>query len=97
MSDSFVFFLIRIVLLYLLIINTAAAIAAIIDKRRAVRCQWRVPERTLLLLGLFGGALGEFITMRLIRHKTKHMKFMILLPLFIVLHIAVIVFLIVFI
>ena len=43
-------------------------------------------ERTLLLLGAAGGALGEFIAMLCIRHKTKHLKFVISMPVFIVLH-----------
>ena len=45
-------------------------------------------ERTLLLLGAAGGALGEFIAMLCIRHKTKHLKFVISMPVFIVLHIV---------
>lgn len=76
--------------LYWAVINLAAAAAALIDKRRAKRGAWRIPERTLLLLGFFGGALGEYIAMRLIHHKTKHPKFMVLLPLFFVLHLAAI-------
>lgn len=73
---------------YYLILNTLAAAAACIDKRRAARGKWRISERTLLLLGFFGGAPGELLAMLLIRHKTKHAKFMVLLPLFILLHAA---------
>lgn len=76
---------------YLLAINLAAAGAAIIDKCRARRGAWRIPEKTLLLLGACGGALGELAIMLLIRHKTRHPKFMILLPLFVLIHIAVLV------
>lgn len=73
---------------YLAAINITAAVAACSDKRRAIRGRWRIPERTLLLLGFFGGAAGELLAMLLIRHKTKHAKFMVLLPLFCLLHAA---------
>ena len=76
------------VLSYFAAINLIAALLAVTDKRRARRGGWRIPEKTLLLFGLFGGALGEFTAMLLIRHKTRHLKFMLLLPLFILLHLA---------
>ena len=51
------------------------------DKRKAIKRGWRIPERTLILIAFFGGALGSFLGMNLFRHKTKHMKFKILIPL----------------
>lgn len=45
------------------------------DKRRARRELWRVPEKTLFLLALLGGACGGFLGMRLFHHKTKHRAF----------------------
>ena len=78
---------------YLAAINITAAVAACADKRRAIRGRWRLPERTLLLLGFFGGAAGELLAMLLIRHKTKHAKFMVLLPLFCLLHAALLIWL----
>lgn len=77
------------------IINIAAGAAAIADKKKAIKGHRRISEKTLMLLGLFGGALGEYITMLKIRHKTKHKKFMIGLPLQIFLHI-ILIFLIVY-
>ena len=71
---------------YLLLINTVSAVMTAADKYRARRGSWRIPERRLLLFGLLGGAFGEWVTMLLIRHKTKHLKFMLCLPLFITLH-----------
>lgn len=76
------------VLFYLAAVNLTAALLAVSDKRRARRGGWRIPERTLLLFGFFGGAAGEFIAMLLVRHKTKHLKFMLLLPFFILLQLA---------
>lgn len=79
---------IPLLLVYLGSINLLAAVYTAADKRNAGRKAWRVPERSLLLLGFLGGALGEFLTMLLIRHKTTKPKFMLLLPLFILLHAA---------
>ena len=78
---------------YLAAINITAAVAACADKRSAIRGRWRIPERTLLLLGFFGGAAGELLAMLLIRHKTKHAKFMVLLPLLCLLHAALLIWL----
>lgn len=66
---------------YLVVINLAGAIAVLVDKSRARRHQWRVPEKTLFLLAIFGGTPGVYLTMRAIRHKTLHKRFMIGLPL----------------
>lgn len=50
------------------------------DKRRA-RCQaWRIPERTLILTAFLGGGLGTLLGMYVFHHKTRHMKFRILVP-----------------
>jgi len=74
-------------ILYLLLINASSVVLTLSDKYRAKRGKWRIPESTLLLFGFLGGALCEWITMLLIRHKTKHPKFMLSLPLFFTLHI----------
>lgn len=82
--------LVKIILIYFAIISLIASIITILDKIFAKRDMWRISEKVLLILGLLGGALAEYITMRLIRHKTLHKKFMIGLPCIIILHIAVI-------
>lgn len=76
---------------YLTVINIAAIIMTIADKKRAVRGKWRISEFSLMLLGFLGGAAGEFITMKKIHHKTKHAKFMIGLPLEIFFHIVILI------
>ena len=81
------------VVLFLIFYAILAAVSValtVLDKRAAVKGKWRVPEATLMLLGLCGGALPMFVAMRTIRHKTKHMKFMIGLPLEMALHVALI-------
>ncbi len=80
-----------VILGYLALISIISIIVTIADKAAAKAKRRRVPEKTLLLLGLFGGAAAMFITMVIIRHKTKHAKFMIPLPLFAVVHIVAIV------
>ncbi|MBR4080449.1 MAG: DUF1294 domain-containing protein, partial [Clostridia bacterium] len=59
----------------LLVMNVAAFILMGVDKSRAKRGAWRIPEKTLFLVtGLFGG-LGGTLGMFMLRHKTKHWYF----------------------
>ncbi|MFQ7777879.1 MAG: DUF1294 domain-containing protein [Ruminococcus sp.] len=55
-------------------------IVTISDKVKAIKRKWRIPESTLLLLSALGGSVSMYITMLIIRHKTKHPKFMIGIP-----------------
>ncbi|MDF2907895.1 MAG: putative rane protein [Herbinix sp.] len=52
-----------------------------VDKQKAREKAWRIPERTLLLIAFLGGGLGSLIGMYTFRHKTKHTKFILLVPL----------------
>ncbi|MEE0839580.1 MAG: DUF1294 domain-containing protein [Acutalibacteraceae bacterium] len=70
-------------------IQLIAVILTVKDKKNSVKGKWRISEKTLLLTGLLGGALSMYITMLLIRHKTKHIRFVLLLPVMILLHIIV--------
>ena len=79
----------KLLIIYLAVISLVAVVMTITDKAKAKRDAWRIPEATLMLVGLFGGALAMYVTMKTIRHKTKHKKFMIGLPLEIALHAAV--------
>ena len=69
-----------ILAIYLILINLIAVIVTIYDKLSAVKRRWRVKESILLLLSFFGGSVGMYITMLLIRHKTRHLKFMLGIP-----------------
>lgn len=82
--------IITITVVYYILINVLSAILAIIDKGKAARGQWRIPESTLMISGLLGGAAGEYIMMKKIHHKTKHAKFMIGLPLEFTFHLIII-------
>ena len=60
-----------------------------VDKLKAKAGSWRIPEKTLLLCALFFGAVGALFGMGIFRHKTKHMKFKILVPLFLMLNLVI--------
>ena len=76
----------------LLVMSLIALIAYRKDKRRAIRKQWRIPEATLLLLAAFGGGIGAFLGMILFHHKTRKWKFKLLVPLFMILQLALLLF-----
>lgn len=80
----------ELALIYFALISFVAVAVTIKDKRAAVKGKFRVPEATLMLIGLCGGATAMLITMKIIRHKTKHLKFMVGLPLEITLHVALV-------
>lgn len=80
--------LIKIIIVYLVIINLLAFFLYGIDKWKAKADKWRVSEKTLLVVAVIGGSLGALIGMQIFRHKTQHWKFRILVPLFLILHAA---------
>ena len=67
--------LVRIALYYLAIINLVTLCLYGIDKRKAQKGKWRIPERTLFLLPIAGGSVGALLGMYLFRHKTRHWYF----------------------
>ena len=52
----------------------------LVDKRKAIKNRWRIPERTLILSALFGGSIGALLGMYTFPHKTKHLKFTLGIP-----------------
>ena len=75
---------------YFLIISAFAVIITVYDKIAAkIFPKSRVPEKVLMGAGFLGGAAAGYITMRIIRHKTRHKKFMVSFPLMAVLHIII--------
>jgi uncharacterized membrane protein YsdA (DUF1294 family) len=85
----------KLIALYLIIINAAGFILMLRDKRAARKSAWRIPEAVLMNTALFGGCFGIYAGMILFRHKTKHPKFSIGVPLIIVLYIMLFVFLLI--
>ena len=83
----------HIVIYYLLIINALAFIVYGIDKLKARKGWWRIPEATLLLLALVGGSIGSWLGMKVWHHKTMHRKFQYGLPAILLLQLAIAVYL----
>ena len=79
----------KILILYLILINLAAWGLMGADKYRARKHAWRIPERTLFAVALLGGSLGAILGMYLWHHKTKHWYFVIGMPLILVAQILV--------
>ena len=80
----------KILLAYLGIVSLISIIVCIYDKKISKRgnVRLRVPEKSLFVWSLFGGSVAMYITMRLIRHKTKHKSFMLGIPAIIILQAA---------
>lgn len=74
---------------YIAVISLVACVLTVWDKHRARRGEWRVSEKALFTVALLGGALAMLLTMRTIRHKTHHRRFMWGLPLIIAVQFAV--------
>lgn len=66
--------------LYILLINIITFGVFALDKKKAKKKQWRIPESTLLLLSLIGGSLGGLLAMKIVKHKTQKIKFVIGVP-----------------
>ena len=75
-------------LIFLAVVSLFAVIITTFDKIRAMRGGWRVRESTLLIVSALGGSIAMLLTMLLIRHKTRKPKFMLGIPLIIILQIA---------
>ena len=86
-----------ILLIYYVIINIIAFFMYGNDKKRAKKDEWRIPESTLIGVAFMGGGIGSYLGMKICRHKTKHWKFKICVPLSIILHVVAIVMLIIYI
>ena len=85
--------LLKYVLYYLAAINAVTFTVYGIDKLRAKRGAWRIPEKALFLLPVLGGCVGAIAGMKVFHHKTKHWYFKYGLPLILILQIALVVWL----
>ena len=86
--------LIIIAIIWLILINLIAFAAYGIDKRKAVKGQWRIPEATLIGLALAGGPVGAYAGMKVFHHKTKHWYFVAGMPLILVCQAALAIYLV---
>ncbi len=80
----------QIIIIYLITINVVTFFLYGIDKWKAKRSKWRIPEATLLGLAVIGGSIGAWLGMKVWHHKTQHKKFKYGLPLILLAQIALI-------
>ena len=75
-------------IVYLILINALGMILMLADKHRARKNRWRILEATLLLTALLGGSIGSLMGMYTVRHKTRHLKFTVGIPVILALQIV---------
>ena len=80
------------ILVYLLAINLIGILIMLIDKRKAMKGSWRIPEKTLLIVALLGGSIGTMLGMYWFRHKTKKLKFTLGFPTILITEIILIIY-----
>lgn len=68
-------------LAYLITVNAVGFLLMLIDKAKAKKKQWRIPEKTLITVAAIGGSVGSLLGMYAVRHKTQHPKFTVGIPL----------------
>ena len=84
-----VFNLQHLILIYLVIINVVTFFLYGVDKYKAKRAKWRIPEATLLRLAIIGGSVGAWLGMKVWHHKTMHKKFKYGIPAMIIIQLLV--------
>ena len=77
------------ILYYLIAINIITFFIYGIDKLKAKKGKWRIPESTLLLLAIIGGSIGAWLGIKVWHHKTLHKKFKYGIPLIVIAQIAI--------
>ena len=77
----------QVLYIYLAIINAISFILMLVDKYKAKKKLWRIPEATLMGVAALGGSLGSLLGMYTVRHKTKHIKFTLGIPVILVVQI----------
>lgn len=90
MKEPFV----TILIACLVLINAAGLVLMFVDKQKARRKVWRIPEATLLTVAALGGSVGSLAGMYLFRHKTRHLKFTLGIPAILIAQILTAIFLI---
>lgn len=78
---------------YLVIINVVTFMAYAMDKRKARKRKWRIPEKTLLFFAVIGGSVGALLGIHILHHKTKHLKFTVGVPVVLMIQIGAILYL----
>lgn len=79
----------KLLSVYLVCMNLLGILIMALDKVKARRRQWRIPEKSLFTISILGGSIGTWLGMYLFHHKTKHWYFVVGMPLILVLQILV--------
>ena len=83
--------ILKAVIIYLCAVAVLSLAATVHDKRAAQKSKRRLSERTLILLSVFGGSAAMYLTLRIIHHKTRHAKFMVGIPVIMLLQLAAVI------
>ena len=81
---------IDLLIIALIVLNLTGLVIVALDKNKARKRKWRIPEKTFFIFAILGGSPGVYIGMLLWRHKTRHWYFMLGIPVIFVLQLAVI-------
>ena len=84
----------KYILLYLALVNAVAFLLMLVDKIKAKKNLWRIKESTLILSAVLGGSIGALAGMYTFRHKTRHPKFTVGIPLILALQVAAVLYII---
>ena len=79
----------NIFVLYLIVLNLVGFFIMLVDKKRAIKNQWRISEKALICISIIGGSIGMLAGMSTFRHKTKHKKFTIGIPVILIIQVAI--------
>ena len=82
---------VTLIIVYLIIINLITFTTMGVDKSKARKRSWRIPESTLFVLALIGGSIGSIVGMHLFRHKTKHWYFLYGMPAILIIQILIVI------
>ncbi|GAB6170463.1 DUF1294 domain-containing protein [Clostridium carnis] len=78
----------KLFIIYLIFINLFSLLLMYVDKQKAIKHKWRIKESTLMFISILGGSLGSLLGMNLFRHKTKHIKFSLGIPIIILIQVS---------
>lgn len=82
---------IKILLIYLVVVNILTFLDFGLDKYKAKHGKWRTPESSLLMMAMAGGSIGAWMGMNTFHHKTRHLKFKYGIPLIMILQLALLI------
>ena len=81
---------ITILSIYFIIINLIGFLSMYLDKYKARKHLWRIPEATLFIIAIIGGSIGSILGMRVFHHKTRHWYFVYGMPAILIIQIALV-------